>query len=161
MNRCSLRAAARTILACGCVSLAATAWSMQSGSTPQGLPYVSGGVSHEELTALHARREGYSLWVITAALRTGAYLADVHVSIRDAGKRLVFDGVLDGPWLFIDLPLGRYDIEASFNAEVQKRTTTIHRGDHHQAFFYFNTGDAVSAEQVPPFERNPFDGTKK
>jgi hypothetical protein len=98
--------------------------------------------------------------VITAALRTGAHLADVRVSIRDAKKQLVFDGRLEGPWLFIDLPLGRYDIEASYNNETQKRATTIHRGDHHQAFFYFNTGDIVSPEHVPPFERNPYGGTK-
>jgi hypothetical protein len=161
MNQRFLRHAARTIFAWGCMGLAATAWSIQSGTTPQGRPYASGGASHEELTALHAKRESYSLWVITAALRTGAHLADVRVSVRDANKQLVFDGPLDGPWLFIDLPLGRYDIEASFNAEVQKRTMTIHRGDHHQAFFYFKTGDAVSPEHVAPFDRNPYDSNKK
>jgi hypothetical protein len=151
---------ARWTLACAAMALAAGAWPMQNGTTPQGLPYVSGGASHEELSALHGGRERYSLWVITAALRTGAHLADVRVSIRDAKKQLVFDGRLDGPWLFIDLPLGRYDIEASYNNETQKRATTIHRGDHHQAFFYFNTGDIVSPEHVPPFERNPYGGTK-
>lgn len=152
---------ARWTLACAAMALAVSAWPMQNGRTPQGLPYVSGGASDEELAVLHGGRERYSLWVITAALRTGAHLADVRVSIRDAKKQLVFDGRLDGPWLFIDLPLGRYDIEASFNSETQKRATTIHRGDHHQAFFYFNTGDIVSPERVPPFERNPYDGTKK
>jgi hypothetical protein len=152
---------ARWILACAAMAVAAGAWPMHHGITPQGLPYVSGGVSHEELSELHGGRERYSLWVITAALRTGAHLADVRVSIRDEKKQIVFDGRLEGPWLFIDLPLGRYVIDASYNNETHQRATTIHRGDHHQAFFYFNTGDAVSTEQMPPFERNPYDGTKK
>lgn len=161
MKRASLINTAHVALVCCGIALAASAWSMQSGATPQGMRYASGGVSHEELTALHAQKDGYSLWVITAALRTGAHLADVRVAIRDDKKQLVFDRRLDGPWLLIELPLGRYEVEASLGNEVQKRATTIHRGDHHQAFFYFNTGDTVSPEQTPPFERSPYDGTKK
>ncbi|MDH4059369.1 MAG: hypothetical protein OEU94_01010 [Aquincola sp.] len=137
---------------------AVAAPALQMGKTPQGANFVSGGVSHEELRVLHARRDAYSLWVITAASRSGSYLADVLLTIRDSERRVVFSRRLDGPWLMIDLPLGRYQVEAVIEGQAQERTTSIHPGDHHQVFFYFDTGDEVGAEHRAPFEGNPFNG---
>lgn len=139
----------------------AAAFATQTGKTPQGIDYVSGGVSHEELSALHERRDAYSLWVITAASKSGAHLAEVLVTVRDGAQRVVFNRRLDGPWLFIDLPLGRYQVEAALNGKSQQRVTTIHRGDHHQLFFYFDTGDEVGEEHRAPFDRNPYGGPNK
>ena len=126
------------------------------GTSAQGRALVSGGVSFEELQALHARRDDYNLWLVTAAKRSGAYLADVRVKIIDAERRPVYEGLLDGPWLFIDLALGRYTVEATFNGQTQKTVTAIHLGDHHQAFFYFDVPDEVSPEWQSPFGSNPF-----
>ena len=70
------------------------------------------------------------MWVITAAKKSGAYLADVQVKVTDSQQRVVFEAPLDGPWLMIDLPLGRYVVEARLNGETQQRVTTIHPGDH-------------------------------
>lgn len=156
-----LQRCARTALALGLAAGAAAALALQTGKTAQGFDYASGGVSHEELRALHDRREAYSLWVITAAAKSGAYLAAVRVTVRDSAQRVVFDGPLDGPWLFIDLPLGRYQVEAALNGKPQRRTTTIHPGDHHQLLFYFDTGDEVGEEYRAPFDRNPYGGPNK
>lgn len=143
------------------LSLLATAsLALQSGKTLDGAAYVSGGVSHEELRALHDRRSDYNLWLITASSKSGSYLADVLVTIRDSKKQTVFNARLDGPWLFINLPLGTYQVEAALNGKSQRRTTTIHRGDLHQAFFYFDTGDEVGADNKSPFDKNPYDVKK-
>ena len=150
---------------CGMAALAwagAAAAAIQPGQTAQGWAHVSGGASHEELVELHTRRGDYSLWIVTAAMKTGAYLAEVRIVVRDRkDKRVVFDQVIDGPWLFIALPLGAYDVEATLNGMTQRRITTIHRGDHHQAFFYFDVPDAVSPENRAPFDTNPYDAPKK
>jgi hypothetical protein len=155
----------RTILRAGfTLAVAAcrgSALATQSGKTAQGVDYLSGGVSHEELRTLHERRNAYSLWVITAASKSGSHLTDVLVTVRDSAHRVVYSGPPDGPWLFINLPLGRYQVEAALNGKAQQRTTTIHRGDHHQVFFYFDTGDEVSEENRPPFDGNPYSGQKK
>jgi hypothetical protein len=126
---------------------AVSAWSMQSGQTAQGHAFESGGVSQEEIVELRQRRNAYSLWVVTAELRSGAYLADVQVTIRNEQGQSVFDAALDGPWLFINLPLGRYSVQASYLGRTQERTTTIHRGDRHQLFFRFATGDTVGEDK--------------
>ena len=85
------------------------------------------------------------LWIMTAARTSGAHLADVDVAIvNDKGER-VFERHLDGPWLMIDLPLGRYEVHARTGEQAQSRITTIHPGDHHQIVFYFD----VEAEVLP------------
>lgn len=156
-----LQAWVRWAVAWSLAFAATAAPALQVGQTPQGVNFVCGGVSHEELRLLHARREAYSLWVITAASKSGSYLADVLLTIRDGERRIVFNRRLDGPWLMIDLPLGRYQVEAALDGQAQERTTTIHQGDHHQLFFYFDTHDEVGAEHRAPFEGNPFDGARK
>jgi len=150
------RRALGTVLALS-LSLAAS-WAAASvaGQTPAGVRYVSGGASASELVALHGQRDAFSLWVVTTALKSGAYLADVEVTIRDARKQIVFQQKLEGPWLFIDLPLGSYEVEATLNSETFKRRTTLRKGDHHQVFFQFNTGDQVSPENVSPFPTTPY-----
>jgi hypothetical protein len=150
----------RAALALALTASSAAALAIQAGKTPQGAAYISGGVSYEELRALHEKRDAYSLWVVTAVSKSGAHLANVLVTVRDSANNVVFNRRLDGPWLFIDLPLGRYQVEAAMNGTAQQRTTTIHAGDHHQVFFYFDTGDEVSTERQP-LERNPYGGPAK
>jgi hypothetical protein len=133
--------AARTGLVASLLACTLTGWAMQSGKTAQGWPYTAGGVSLEERAALIAQGKGHSLWVVTAAMKSGSFLSNVRVVIRDAKQNVVFDNRIDGPWLFIDLPLGRYEVEAAFNGATQKKVTTIHPGDHHQALFYFESNN--------------------
>jgi hypothetical protein len=114
------------------------------GHTAQAWPWVSGGVSIEERRAMRQTASGYSLWVITATEHSGAFLANVRLRVKTEQGQTIFDGALDGPWLFIDLPLGRYTLEAHFAGSARSpvqdevRTTTIHPGDHHQVVFYFD-----------------------
>lgn len=118
------------------IAALALAWqgalALDEGHTEQGVHYLSGGVSLEERDALQAERGKHSLWVIVALAGSGAFTGDTQVSIRDAAGKTVFDGVLDGPWLFIDLPVGRYSIEARAGSVRQRGQTHIHAGDHHQ-----------------------------
>lgn len=151
--------AARFMICALC--FAGTAQAIQQGATAQGHRYAFGGVSDEELASLHAQRERFSLWVITAAKKSGAYLADVRVKVTDAQQRVVFDMALDGPWLLIDLPLGRYVVEARLNGETQQQVTTIHPGDHHQVFFYFGVDADVSPKPMPAPPSSPFDSKRQ
>ena len=125
--------------------LLSVAGAVQQSTTAQGRAYVGGGVTDDERLEMQAQRDRYSLWVLTAARKSGAYLSNVHVVITDMNKTVVFDAPIDGPWLFVDLPLGRYTVQATYRGETQSRVTTIHQGDHHQAIFYFDTGDATAA----------------
>ena len=126
------------------------------------MAYVSGGVGHSELAELNAEKQGYSFWLTTASKGSGSYLAAVRVRILDTRTQVpVLEHTMDGPWLFAALPVGRYEVQASYYmpgqgpVQLQKQTTTIHPGDHHQMVLYFETGDEVSPEN----ERAPKTGS--
>lgn len=145
----------------GALALAAgTATALQRGSSAAGVPYVSGGVGQDEQQELHARRRDYSFWLTVAVRRSGAHLAGVLVRIREADSgRLLLEHRMDGPWLFAQLPVGRYEVEATLQnlalgrIEVQRGSTAIHPGDHHQMLLYFETGEAIGEREpgsAPP-----------
>lgn len=134
------------------LGLAGAAHAYQQGATADGRGYISGGISDEERVELQPQREQFSLWVVTAARKSGAYLSEVQLTIRDAQQRIVFDAALQGPWLFIDLQPGRYTLEARYNGQMQQRPTTIRPGGRRQAFFYFDdesSGDGPGAASAP------------
>lgn len=141
----SWRRIAITGVAAAATVVAGAALAITSGKTALGGPYASGGIGRGEVTTLDAQRDRYSLWVITAAKVSGAYLADVQLKIRDKDGKLVLDHKLAGPWLLVDLPLGRFEVEAAYRSETFRKATTIHAGDHHQMVFYFD----VPAEVLP------------
>jgi hypothetical protein len=155
------------------VALTLAAWfpaamALERGLSPAGVPYASGGVSHSELQELHARRQDYSFWLTTAAMKSGAHLADVAVRITPMpGSAPVLEHTTAGPWLFAALPPGRYQVEASFRAgpdrplQVRRGMTTVHNGDHHQMVLYFDTGDAVGTENQPALPGNPYNSGRK
>jgi hypothetical protein len=138
-------ASALAALAIASAAFSVTATAMTTGQTARGGPFVSGGIGESEIVALDAQRDRYSLWVITAAKVSGAYLADVRVRITDEKKALVLEHTMAGPWMLVDLPLGRFTVEASYGDQTFTRATTIHAGDRHQMVFHFD----VAADVLP------------
>jgi hypothetical protein len=121
------------------------AGAMVRGTTVLGGAFVSGGAGSEEMGALTGEKAQYALAILTAAKGSGAFLADVQIRITDANARPVLDTVMDGPWLLVALPAGRYLVEAVLNAKVQKAIVSVSAGEHLQTVFYFDTGDQVES----------------
>ena len=139
------RRLATTLAMAASIVVALPASATTSGQTPQGWAFLDGGIGQTETEAMEAERPKYSLWITTAGKTSGAFLADVEVTILNDKGEQVFDRKLEGPWLMIDLPLGRYEVRSRYRDETQSRITTIHPGDHHQIVFYFN----VEAQVLP------------
>lgn len=148
-HRALSRVPARTLVAAVTLFVSAiaamSATAATQGQSPQGWAFIDGGIGQTETEGMEADRSKYSLWVMTAGRKSGAFLADVEVTIVDSKGEEVFQRRLEGPWLMIDLPLGRYEVRSRYGQEAQTRVTTIHPGDHHQIVFYFN----VEAEVLP------------
>lgn len=141
------------------------AMAIERGSTPAGVRYVSGGIGVSELKQLHAERGQYRLWVATVARGTGAYLANAHVRITPAtGGKEVLDLFMDGPWLFVDLPVGQYEVWVSVKHEasglplVQQEQVRIDAKGLRQVVLRFATPVDVAPEQPKLFDGNPFGG---
>lgn len=102
---------------------------VQWAVTPAGVPYLVGGSDRperDELDALHTR---YSVWLVTRDRESGDALGGVHLRIIDSTHHSVFDSRLDAPSLLIDLPAGRYQVEARYLGRLQRWAVASHPGD--------------------------------
>lgn len=133
------------LLASAVLAVATNASAVTKGQSAQGWPFIDGGIGQSETDSMESERGNYSLWIMTAGRTSGAHLADVDVTIVNDKGEQVFERRLDGPWLMIDLPLGRYEVRSRYRQESQAKVTTIHAGDHHQIVFYFD----VEVEVLP------------
>lgn len=100
-------ALAMGLLATTAAGSAAAASPAPTGDAPR---VVTGGVSEEERDALLQQAGSYNLWLVFAEQGTGNYLANVQVALSDARGEPLLDVVTDGPWLFAQLPPGRYTV---------------------------------------------------
>lgn len=107
--------------------------------------FVSGGVTSDEIAMINSEKSQYPLSILTVAQGSGAYLADVHVRITDAQSQQVLETTMDGPYLLVDLPAGRYQVEATLGSTVRTTTIVLRGNDHRQTAFYFDTHDQVEA----------------
>lgn len=127
------------------------AFAVERGGPPGDGAYVVGGIGHEEIAQLIAESSRHTLWLITAAQGSGAYLSDALVRVTDAKGRRVFDRTLDGPWLLLDLMPGRYRVDVVFEGVTQQRAVTVrHDTVGRKLLFYFKT----SADVLPAAQRS-------
>jgi len=124
------------VLLVAVISAASTA-AMSVERTPGGVPYATGGIGLEESELLEQESTQYRFALRVAANGSGAYLADVDLVIRDAAGTQVFQRRLDGPWLLIDLPAGRYEVVGVFNGQVRRLDVDVPARGHRQAVMYF------------------------
>ncbi len=93
--------------------------------------YLTGGVTQPDAQAMAFQ---YNLRVAFIA-HTGQYLADVPVSIKNAHGNIVFDGVSEGPMLWVGVPPGRYVVTARHSG--QPLVQQIEVGSHMRNPVYF------------------------
>jgi hypothetical protein len=104
-------------------SLTASA-AITEGRTANDRSYMSGGVGLEESERLKQMADKYSLQLLISS-RSGAYLADTHVTITGANGQKVLDLPLDAPWLLVDLMPGNYKVVVAHAGRTQERNVTV------------------------------------
>lgn len=90
-----------------------------SGKTEQGVPYMMGGVGIGERELMEGRAEDYNL-KLSFAEKVGVYLADVDVMVEDRNGNKIISRKTNGPWLYLQLPPGTYDVKATFEGETKQ-----------------------------------------
>lgn len=108
-------------------SLTASA-AIVEGQTVNGRRYTSGGIGQGEVEQLKQMSDKFSLQLIVSS-RSGAYLADMQVSIIGANSQKILDAPLDAPWLLVDLAPGAYKVFVMHRGgQTQERNFTITSG---------------------------------
>ena len=98
---------------------------MPQAQEQNGISYITGGVGVDEAKAIESMRGRYNLH-LTVTAKNGDFLAYVPVKVINSRKQMVLDTKTNGPYLFAQLPAGRYEVIAGGEeARVQKRTVQV------------------------------------
>lgn len=90
----------------------------------QNVKFISGGVGDDSAERMAALGKEFNLKLMFAA-KDGHYLGDVAVTISDAANRKVLETVAEGPFLFAQLPPGKYSVVAAYAGSAQTRSTAV------------------------------------
>ncbi|MBD3815063.1 MAG: carboxypeptidase regulatory-like domain-containing protein [Halothiobacillus sp.] len=96
--------------------------------TPQvqgGVHFVSGGIGIEERAWLAAHAPEFNTHLTFAVVPGGEFVSDVHVRISDAKGTPILEATSDGPQMFVQLPVGHYQVEATHDGQTIKRSFTV------------------------------------
>ena len=87
--------------------------------SPEGTAFMSGGVGQEERARMLKMAQGCDL-KLEFADRHGDYLSDVKVTVDDQHGKQILRTTTAGPWLYAELPQGKYDVKASFGDRTEE-----------------------------------------
>jgi hypothetical protein len=129
--RISFPSILRGAAVCAC---AAAPWMAQAQSTDamamppmkvQGAArFACGGIGSDESAAMRAAMKDHPLSLLFARAG-GEYLANVDVTVRDASGGTALAMRALGPVCLIDLPAGRYTIEAVSDGMAKSQNVTV------------------------------------
>jgi hypothetical protein len=95
------------------------ALAITEGKTSQGYPYLFGGVSSNEREAMEQRAKDYNLRLVFAE-KTGPYVAGVTIVLATGKGGEILSIATDGPWFYIQLPPGIYEVKATFQGQTKQ-----------------------------------------
>jgi hypothetical protein len=101
------------------------------------ITYVSGGICAEEVNFMKGIARHFPLEVVLVQEHEGReiYIADVSVSLQNAKQKQVLDVVTDGPFIFVNLPDGKYTVTASYHGISQTKSVNIAQKKHSRIVF--------------------------
>jgi hypothetical protein len=86
--------------------------------------WVRGGIGSDESTAMRGAMKSHPLALLFAR-KDGAYLADVDVRIQGTAGAPALTLRANGPVCLVEIPAGRYNIEATTEGMTQKHEITL------------------------------------
>jgi hypothetical protein len=90
----------------------------------QGIDYVTGGVGEDEAAALRAVASRYSMRAEFTS-SSGEFLSGVKLLLRQVDGTLVFSATTDGPYLYAQIPPGRYRLSAVSDGVERARDINV------------------------------------
>ena len=103
---------------------AALAVAIAGASSAQASPLVCGGVGNDARRELAAAADGASLALQFSLAGRGNFIADVDVTITPP-QGAPITAKTDGPICYIQLPPGRYTVEAAYNGTRKSASATL------------------------------------
>ncbi|MGE5302722.1 MAG: hypothetical protein ACM3TN_05295 [Alphaproteobacteria bacterium] len=119
------------------------------GKTAQGYPYLSGGVGSEERIAMEERGKAFNVKLVFAET-SGPFLATVSVEILGAKNEPIVSLTTTGPWFYIQLPPGVYNVKATFAGRSKEaRALRVGKDKRLQRTFVWDLGEDTEIAPEP------------
>lgn len=99
-----------------------------------GVHYISGGIGLDEREELEMMGRNYNLKLVFA-VQQGNYLSDIKVVVTGSGGNIVLEAISDGPWFYVQLPPGTYNVSATTLGKMIRKTAHVGSGTHTQLNF--------------------------
>jgi|KBSMisStaDraftv2_1062788.scaffolds.fasta_scaffold24226_4 hypothetical protein len=109
-----------------------------AATTKQGsVNYMTGGVGDDDIAALKRAAVSYPLELEFSqqAQPKSEFIADVKVTVRDRAGKVLLDAASGGPFMLVDLPTGRYDVEASYEGQSKRQSVDVRKDQHRKVVF--------------------------
>lgn len=141
------------VLACllTIISLNLNAGVVSIKQSAQGISYITGGISADEVDAIKPYLSQFNLRVIFSEGSSGRSITDVNVNLYDTEGQLVFRLVGAQPQLLLNIPAGTYTILASYNGDKQRHKFSIGSAEHKKIILNWKNQveeDAVEEDAV-------------
>jgi hypothetical protein len=110
--------------------------------------FISGGIGESELEMMQGRAKDFSLeFVFVQKLKQKEeFLANVNLKIQDAHQNIVVDTVTDGPYLFVNLPKGKYAVTAEYGGEIKRQKVYVSTKKHQKVVFWWPNLEHTEAD---------------
>lgn len=128
--------AAATPCFCAADIVASEAGVAATRAVQNGIAYITGGVGSDEADALRSVASQYNLR-LTFVSRRGQFLSDVDVEIVGPSGASVLTTRTLGPYLYVALPAGRYQVAAYAAGTKQTRVVVVNARQGTNAQFEF------------------------
>lgn len=101
--------------------------------------YITGGIGESEAEMMRGIAKDYPLEIVFVQKRKQyeEFIADVKVQIQDSHKKVVLDTTSDGPYLFANLPSGRYMVIAEHNGSTKQQAVRVNAKKHQKIVFWW------------------------
>lgn len=119
---------ARLILSAACLTFSSMVFAqIPDTQYSQGISYISGGVGEEESQAILTESKQWPLLLELSQLENGrgVWIFGAKIKILNTMNQVIFDAQADGPYILINLTAGQYQIEASYQGSIQKKSMLI------------------------------------
>ena len=119
---------ARLILSAACLTFSSMVFAqIPDTQYSQGISYISGGVGEGESEAILIESKQWPLLLELSQLENGrgVWIFGAKIKVLNTKNQVIFDAQADGPYMLINLTAGQYQIEASYQGSIQKKSVLI------------------------------------
>lgn len=139
------------------LALSTAVWAVDI-QTQGELRWVTGGVGQSERAELAEIQADFSLKLLFASAE-GHFFGDANVTIENAEGKQVFSGTSDGPYLYVNLPAGKYAVNAEVRDKNRRQSVQVPASGQAGLRFFWSYEkeqhsivDHERAERTAPYE---------